>query len=207
MGTTTYGYDGLGNRLQMSYTLTGQTAVTTTFSMDIASGLSQVLDDGTNAYLYGYGRIAQVNTGSLNTDYFLTDALGSVRQMTDASGAVTLAQNFDPYGVAVQSSVSTGSTTGGAGSSRYGFDGEQTDSNGLVYLRSRYYSADTGRSRWRACQRSRSFGGRLWSTCWNNSAGNASKRLLNAGCDTLAGRIHSAPSRLSVLVNSQTDGI
>jgi hypothetical protein len=91
--------------------------------MDLASDLSQVLDDGTHAYLYGAGRIAQVS--AVNTQYFLGDALGSVRQLTDSTGAITLAQNFDPYGVAIQSS--------GSAASRYGFDGEQADSF-LVYL-------------------------------------------------------------------------
>jgi RHS repeat-associated protein len=103
--------------------------------MDLNSGLSQVLDDGTSAYLYGAGRIAQVS--ATDTQYFLGDALGSVRQLTDATVAVTLAQNYDPYGVAVQSS--------GSAASRYGFDGEQTDSNGLVYLRARYYTPGDGR--------------------------------------------------------------
>jgi RHS repeat-associated protein len=60
-----------------------------------------------------------------------------VRQLTDESGAVTLAQNYDPYGVAGQSA--------GAGSTHYGFTGEQVDSDGLVYLRARYYSSDSGR--------------------------------------------------------------
>jgi RHS repeat-associated protein len=120
----------------MTYTLAGQTAITTTFTMDLASGLSQVLSDGANAYLYGTGRIAQVS--ATDTQYFLGDALGSVRQMTDESGAVTLAQNFDPYGVAVQSA--------GKASSRYGFTGEQVDSStGMVYLRTRYYDSSTGR--------------------------------------------------------------
>jgi hypothetical protein len=47
------------------------------------------------------GRIAQLNTGTDIVplwDYFMTDALGSVRQMTDTNGAVTFAQAYDPYG-------------------------------------------------------------------------------------------------------------
>jgi len=57
--------------------------------------------------------------------------------MTDATGAVTLAKAYDPYGAAVQSV--------GSSSTSYGFGGEQADANGLVYLRARYYSSDTGR--------------------------------------------------------------
>ncbi len=56
---------------------------TTTYSLDLNAGLTQVLADGANTYLYGNDRIAQENIG---TDYYLGDALGSVRQMTDGSG-------------------------------------------------------------------------------------------------------------------------
>jgi len=33
--------------------------VTTTYTLDLAAGLTQVLADGTHTYLYGNGRIAQ----------------------------------------------------------------------------------------------------------------------------------------------------
>ena len=130
-GTITYAYNGLGDRLQESVN-----GVTTTFTVDLAAGLTQTLDDGTNAYLYGNSRIAQVNNSG--SQYFLGDALGSIRQLTDGGGAVTLARIYDPYGVV--------SATSGAGSSSYGFTAENQDSsNGLVYLRSRFYSPENGR--------------------------------------------------------------
>jgi hypothetical protein len=44
---------------------------TTNFEQDIAGGLSQVLSDGTNTYLYGYNRIAQVGP-SLPTIFGVT---------------------------------------------------------------------------------------------------------------------------------------
>jgi hypothetical protein len=92
----------------MSATVNG---VPTTYTMDIVSGLSQVLDDGTNTYLYGNGRIAQQS--GLDAEYFLGDALGSVRQLADANGAITLARNYDPYG-------DTGNSLG-SGVTGYGF--------------------------------------------------------------------------------------
>ncbi len=126
-----YRYNGMGDRLQQ--TTGGQT---TTFTMDLNMGLAQVLDDGTNTYLYGNGRITQ--TSGTNTQYFLGDALGSVRQMTDATGTITLAQNYDPYGNPIISV--------GAAHTSYGFDGEATDAaTGLVYLRSRFYAPSMGR--------------------------------------------------------------
>jgi hypothetical protein len=47
---------------------------TTTFTVDLAARLTQTLDDGTHAYLYGYSRIAQVSATDMQ--YFLGDALG-----------------------------------------------------------------------------------------------------------------------------------
>ncbi len=57
--------------------------------------------------------------------------MNSVRQLTDASGAVTLAKQYQPYGEVLSSA--------GSGASVFGFDGE-SQANGLVYLRTRYYS-------------------------------------------------------------------
>jgi hypothetical protein len=54
--------------------------VTTNYVLDQASGLTQVLDDGTNQYVYGVDRLAQF--GGTGTEYYLDDALGSVRQLT-----------------------------------------------------------------------------------------------------------------------------
>lgn len=56
-GTSSYAYIGLGDRL--TQTVNGNT---TSYALDLNTGLTQVLTDGTNQYLYGVGRIAQVNT-------------------------------------------------------------------------------------------------------------------------------------------------
>jgi len=126
--TTTYGYNGFGNRLTQNGTH---------YTLDLNAGPTQVLNDGTNQYLYGVGRIAQVNTTTLITDYFLTDALGSVRQLTSPSGAITYARAYDPYGVVTQSA--------GSAQTSYGFTGELTDPSGMTYLRARYYAPNDGR--------------------------------------------------------------
>ena len=110
--------------------------MTTTYTLDLASALTQVLQDGTHTYLYGLGRIAQINRA--DTTYFLGDRLGSVRQLADAGGGVTLAAAYDPYG----------SEFGRDGTAQtiYGFDGEQTDAaTKMVYLRARYYEPLDGR--------------------------------------------------------------
>ena len=96
--------------------------------------MTQVLSDGTNTYLYGNGRISQHAT---QTEYFLGDALGSVRQLANSAGAVTLTQSYSPYGETI---ASTGSST-----SAYQFTGEARDANGLIYLRARYMDSSAGR--------------------------------------------------------------
>jgi len=123
-------YNGLGDRYQQ--TVNGETV---TYTLDIASDLSQVLMDGNYTYLYGLGRLAQQNES--RTDYFLTDALGSVRQLTTQDGNVSLAQSFDPFGNPFSAMR--------PGASHYGYAGEWTDASGLQLLRARYYAPGQGR--------------------------------------------------------------
>jgi RHS repeat-associated protein len=123
---TSYQNNGLGDRL-------AQNDVHCT--LDLNSGFTQVLDDGENTYLYGNGRISQ--TGN-STEYFLGDALGSVRQLTNSAAEITLAKSYAPYGEL--------RSTSGGGVSPFAFTGEQVDeSTGLVYLRARYYASHEGR--------------------------------------------------------------
>jgi RHS repeat-associated protein len=70
--------------------------------------------------------------------YFLGDALGSVRQLTDTDGELILAKDYEPYGEMLSSA--------GGGAASYGYTGEWTDDyTDLVYLRARYYAPATGR--------------------------------------------------------------
>jgi len=76
-----FAYNGLGDRLRQT-----ANGVTTTYTLDLNAGLTQVLADGTNTYLCDNSRIVQQSVTS--TDYILGGALGSVRQLADSSGAV-----------------------------------------------------------------------------------------------------------------------
>lgn len=69
--TYAFAYNGLGDRLQQAVD-----AVTTSYTPDLNAGLTQVLADSTNSYLYGMGRIGEQGT---DWAYHLPDALGSVR--------------------------------------------------------------------------------------------------------------------------------
>ena len=69
--------------------------------------------------------------------YHLTDALGSVRGLTDGTGALTGTSTYDAFGTVL---TSTGTT------SRLGYTGEQHDSEtGYTFLRARYLNPAHGR--------------------------------------------------------------
>ncbi len=91
-GTNTYAfaYSGLGDRLRQ--TING---APTNYALDLNAGLTQVLADGTNTYLYGAGRIAQQQ---VKMQYFGVHGLGSVRQMYNSSGQVIAKHRYDPFG-------------------------------------------------------------------------------------------------------------
>ena len=129
--TATYSYDGMDART--SETVGG---LTTSYVWDRAKGLPLLVDDGTNGYLHADGVIAQID-GSNAPTYFLTDALGSVRGLTDLTGAVVGTTTFDVFGDA---RTQTGAT------SVFDFTGEQRDTTtGMIYLRARYYEPGFGR--------------------------------------------------------------
>jgi RHS repeat-associated protein len=111
----------------------------TIWAQDQASPLAQVLlaitDGQTTAYLLGLGRLAQVEDG--DWEWFLGDALGSVRQLVDDNGTVVLARDYTPFGLVLSES--------GLGSSGYGYTGEQQAVPELIYLRARLYSPSLGR--------------------------------------------------------------
>jgi uncharacterized protein RhaS with RHS repeats len=121
--STSYGYNGLGDHLQQTVD-----SVTTNHTLDLAVGLTQVLEDGSNTYMYGLGRIGEQQTGGFVMH--LGDALGSVCQVRDATGEIVLAKDYEPYGEIMNST--------GIGVSNYAFSGEWADSTGMLYLRSRY---------------------------------------------------------------------
>jgi RHS repeat-associated protein len=130
--STSFGYDGLGNRITM--TVSG---ATTRYALDVGGGLPEVIAEtaGGQARQYVTG-LAQYDSGTWA--YQLPDALGSVRQLSNAVGQVTLAQSYDPFGNVLEVT--------GSGKSGFGYTGEQADgSTGLIFLRARYFDPATGR--------------------------------------------------------------
>ncbi len=134
--TTSYTYNGDGDRVSQTVG-----TETTTYVIDTATPLTMVLAETTGTdtirYLHGLDLVAQ--SDGVSTEYFAYDGLGSVRQVLDAAGLPLMAQTFDPYGNPYSYTGPTESVT------HYGYSGEQTDSNGLVFLRARYYAPSMGR--------------------------------------------------------------
>lgn len=82
------------------------------------------------SYTYGLDLISQraISGGAWVTSFSMYDALGSVRSLTDAAGALTDRYTYDAFGVPLAVSGTT--------SNAYRFAGEQWDSAvGLAYLR------------------------------------------------------------------------
>ncbi|NJO81967.1 MAG: RHS repeat-associated core domain-containing protein [Blastochloris sp.] len=129
--STTFGYNGQGDRIQQ--TVDG---LATTFALDLASTLPQVLTQqtaGATTYLLpGVGQ--QVNGA---WQYLHADALGSVRLLSDPTGQVLSSMRYTPFGVLEAAS---------GPDSVFGFTGEPSDPSGdLLYLRARFYHPALGR--------------------------------------------------------------
>ena len=140
--TTTYAYDGDGKRLQAS---TGsQASKKTNFLWDVNHSLPQLAleRDGNNSlqrqYVYGLRRIRQ-SAGTAS--YFHYDGLGSVANLTSASGATQWTWSYEPYG-----SIRTETKASGNQPTNFvKFTGEYLDPTGLYHLRARQYDPTVGR--------------------------------------------------------------
>jgi len=130
--TLVYTYNADGLRVAQAQSVSSVQSVDT-FTWDWATPVPELLSDGESLYLIGYDTLGWQNGDDWT--FVLPDALGSVRQETDAAGAVTAVREWSPYGVEV-GGVQTG----------LGFTGEWHDANvGLTYLRARWYDGRLGR--------------------------------------------------------------
>jgi len=130
---TTNVYDGDGKRA--SQTVGSNAAIA--YVYDVAGGLTMLPTDGTRKYVYGLGLAYSVDTAGTLSVYH-ADGLGSVREQTNAAGTVTSITQTDAFGVPL-------TPPGTSSSQPFGFAGEQRDSDGLMYLRARYYDPAIGR--------------------------------------------------------------
>jgi RHS repeat-associated protein len=131
-GSTTYRYDAENQRIGVNQTQ---------LVVNSQPNLSQVLVKEENGvktfYVYGLGLIGQ-ETGSQYTNYHF-DLRGSTVALTNSTGQVTERFQYSPYGVLL---------SGNAEKTPFLFNGMygvMTDSNGLYYMRARFYSPEMRR--------------------------------------------------------------
>ena len=136
MGTTSYLYDGNGRRAEKI-----SNGVGTVYVYDAAGDLAE---EYTTAATTG---------GTVGTDYFTADALGSTRLLT---GTVTRRYDYLPFGDELPAGTGVRTTAQGYGSAVYPmnppdvvsqkFTGKERDSeSGLDYFGARYFSGAQGR--------------------------------------------------------------
>ena len=137
-GGMSYAYDPLNQRT----TLTNGTNITR-FVVNPSAALSQVLlrvkNGVTNYYVYGAGLLYEADdAGTTRTYHF--DYRGSTVALTDGSGDVSDRAEYSAYGTLM---YRTGTTdTPFLYNGRYGV---QTDANGLLHMRARFYNPHLGR--------------------------------------------------------------
>jgi RHS repeat-associated protein len=146
-GTTiavaTYSYDVFGDRLEADDWATGGTTTITRFAYDGQDVWADLTSGNTpqTRYIRGnqidslFARISAAGTAA----WYLTDRLGSVRDLADNTGALQDHIDFDGFGkILSESNAPFGD--------RYKFTGREWDPvDNLQYNRARYYDPNTGR--------------------------------------------------------------
>ena len=130
-GTATMAYNGLGQRLSMSVE-----GVTTQYVMDNNQVLTATSGGNTTFYLYGLGAVGQLTD---SWAYDLSDGTNTPRQLVSASGEVTFATRYTPWGDTLDAN--------GTGNISIGYLGGLMDTaTGLLYMgNGNYYDPSTGR--------------------------------------------------------------
>jgi RHS repeat-associated protein len=141
-GQVTLAYNGLGQLVSKT-----SGGITTQYLIDDLSptGYPQVVAELVNGqavrtYTYGLERISELQTvnNAPTASFYQYDGRGTVRTLTDASGAVTDSYEYDAFGNLISK---TGTTP-----NAYLYRGERYDAAvGLYYLRARWYNPVTGR--------------------------------------------------------------
>ena len=138
--TTSFGYDGAGNRLS-----TTSIGSTTNFLWDTNSNLPQLAEETNGSgsvlrtYVNGIGPISV--TTPAGGFYYSQDANGSVADVTSATGTTEWAYQYTGFG----GSRATSKVDPNAPANPLEYDSQYADGNGLYYLHAREFDTNTGR--------------------------------------------------------------
>ncbi len=140
-----YTYDAQGNRVGKTVpSVDGQSEIVTRYLVDSSFPVAQVVEEVVTqagasektSFLWGNGLIQQ--SRGAQAAFHHTDGLGSIKALTDPSGAVSNSVSYDAFGIVQQRS--------GQASTVYGYAGEHGDeTTGLQFNRERWYDSATGR--------------------------------------------------------------
>jgi RHS repeat-associated protein len=130
-----FAYDGLGRRVQDIEMTNGVAYVTNKFLWDGMAMAEQRDNTGGTVVKRFFGEGEQINGTSY---YFTRDHLGSVREMTDSTGAMKARYDYDPYGRQTKLSGTMDADFGYAGMFLH-------QPSGLNLTLYRAYTADLGR--------------------------------------------------------------
>lgn len=138
VGSTQFTYDGSGNRIQAT-----RNGSTTKYIYDATGNLLAEIDANNNFtyYIYGKGLMAMVTSaGQVYTYHY--NATGSTVAMTDASSNIVNKYAYDPFGniLGKEETVQPNQPF-----TFVGQFGVMTETDGLYYMRARYYDAKVGR--------------------------------------------------------------
>ncbi|MCK5149119.1 choice-of-anchor D domain-containing protein, partial [bacterium] len=115
--------------------------VRTEYTVEQLSPIFETLEEYDNSgdllasYTYGTKRIGRYDSAISEYEYYLTDALGSTKMLTDGLGQAVNEYQYDIFG-----------QHGNLSFNPYTFAGQYCDAEtGLIFLRARYYDPATGR--------------------------------------------------------------
>lgn len=138
-GNTVYEYDPLGNRRRYNDTY---------YVLDQQNSNGNILMEAKqntipiSAYIWGNGLIARVDPTNDSTFYYHYDFRGSIIAITNENGDIVQYYKYEPFGNIYDKQ---GTITWNNPYTYVGKHGVQADSNGLYYMKARYYNSGMGR--------------------------------------------------------------
>ncbi|MDO4945468.1 MAG: polymorphic toxin-type HINT domain-containing protein [Ruminococcus sp.] len=136
-GGISYEYDAENNRISQTENGAKTDYVVDSNSSTLTRILTAAKEDDTTYYIYGIGLIAQENDGEYLIYHF--NNIGSTEAVTNIDGEIVETFDYGPYGELLSENSC------GIMFLYNGEVGVATDSNGLYYMRARYYNPEIKR--------------------------------------------------------------